>query len=223
MCIRNTLRNRHFFLFVKHLGYLSPEPQCGAYSVQTPSPWHEIPSPWANLDHMQALLVIQRCQRSCCLKEADLGATLNLIIGGWSCWTTLPEEYAPPGKHLDLLSPRYLPRRLTYYLSSDVYPRFSFSSLNTHLLFSSFPPGELDSRMLWACLAKVATTSVSEPNIYICLTFICFPILCFSSSRAADCRLNIGHAGVLLVERRGSYPLIDLRILKSKCPDSSKC
>lgn len=42
-----------------------------------------------------------------------------------------------------------------------------------------------------------------------------FPILCFSSSRAADCRLNIGHAGVLLVERRGSYPLIDLRILKS--------
>ncbi|XP_070843829.1 3',5'-cyclic-AMP phosphodiesterase 7B-like isoform X2 [Chaetodon trifascialis] len=31
----------------------------------------------------------------------------------------------------------------------------------------------------------------------------------------ADGRLNTGHAGVLLVERRGSYPLIDLRILKT--------
>lgn len=39
------------------------------------------------------------------------------------------------------------------------------------------------------------------------------PILCLY---AADGRLNTGHAGVLLVERRGSYPLIDLRILKSK-------
>ncbi|XP_034756718.1 cAMP-specific 3',5'-cyclic phosphodiesterase 7B-like isoform X2 [Etheostoma cragini] len=31
----------------------------------------------------------------------------------------------------------------------------------------------------------------------------------------ADGRLDTGHSGVLLVERRGSYPLIDLRILKS--------
>ncbi|XP_067338726.1 3',5'-cyclic-AMP phosphodiesterase 7B-like isoform X2 [Channa argus] len=31
----------------------------------------------------------------------------------------------------------------------------------------------------------------------------------------ADYRLSTGHAGVLLAERRGSYPLIDLRILKS--------
>uniref|UniRef100_A0A3P8PE24 Phosphodiesterase n=1 Tax=Astatotilapia calliptera TaxID=8154 RepID=A0A3P8PE24_ASTCA len=31
----------------------------------------------------------------------------------------------------------------------------------------------------------------------------------------ADGRLNTGHAGVLLAERRGSYPLIDLRILKT--------
>ncbi|XP_032399116.1 cAMP-specific 3',5'-cyclic phosphodiesterase 7B isoform X2 [Etheostoma spectabile] len=31
----------------------------------------------------------------------------------------------------------------------------------------------------------------------------------------ADGRLDTGHAGVLLVERRGSYPLIDLRILKT--------
>ncbi|XP_070705791.1 3',5'-cyclic-AMP phosphodiesterase 7B-like isoform X1 [Pempheris klunzingeri] len=31
----------------------------------------------------------------------------------------------------------------------------------------------------------------------------------------ADGRLNAGHAGVLLVERRGSYPLIDLRFLKT--------
>ncbi|TNM95013.1 hypothetical protein fugu_017772 [Takifugu bimaculatus] len=31
----------------------------------------------------------------------------------------------------------------------------------------------------------------------------------------ADCKLNTDHAGVLLVERRGSYPLIDLQILKS--------
>ncbi|XP_033999803.1 cAMP-specific 3',5'-cyclic phosphodiesterase 7B-like isoform X2 [Trematomus bernacchii] len=31
----------------------------------------------------------------------------------------------------------------------------------------------------------------------------------------ADGRVNTGHAGVLLVERRGSYPLIDLRILKT--------
>ncbi|KAM6992899.1 3',5'-cyclic-AMP phosphodiesterase 7B-like isoform 2-T2 [Tautogolabrus adspersus] len=31
----------------------------------------------------------------------------------------------------------------------------------------------------------------------------------------ADGTLNTGHAGVLLVERRGSYPLIDLRILKT--------
>ncbi|KAL6096010.1 pde7b [Pungitius sinensis] len=32
----------------------------------------------------------------------------------------------------------------------------------------------------------------------------------------ADGRLTSGHAGALLVERRGSYPLIDVRILKSK-------
>ncbi|KAK2856318.1 hypothetical protein Q5P01_005053 [Channa striata] len=31
----------------------------------------------------------------------------------------------------------------------------------------------------------------------------------------ADVRLSTGHAGVLLAERRGSYPLIDLRILKT--------
>ncbi|XP_020494541.3 3',5'-cyclic-AMP phosphodiesterase 7B isoform X1 [Labrus bergylta] len=31
----------------------------------------------------------------------------------------------------------------------------------------------------------------------------------------ADGKLNTGHAGVLLVERRGSYPLIDLRILRT--------
>ncbi|XP_049446208.1 cAMP-specific 3',5'-cyclic phosphodiesterase 7B-like isoform X1 [Epinephelus fuscoguttatus] len=36
-----------------------------------------------------------------------------------------------------------------------------------------------------------------------------------SAQLEADCRLNTGHAGVLLVERRGSYPLIDLRILKT--------
>ncbi|MEQ2274637.1 hypothetical protein XENORESO_003274, partial [Xenotaenia resolanae] len=30
----------------------------------------------------------------------------------------------------------------------------------------------------------------------------------------ADGRLNSGHAGVLLAERRGSYPPIDLQILK---------
>ncbi|KAG8011247.1 cAMP-specific 3' [Nibea albiflora] len=36
-----------------------------------------------------------------------------------------------------------------------------------------------------------------------------------SAHLEADGRLNTGHAGVLLVERRGSYPLIDLRILKS--------
>ncbi|XP_031726182.1 cAMP-specific 3',5'-cyclic phosphodiesterase 7B [Anarrhichthys ocellatus] len=35
-----------------------------------------------------------------------------------------------------------------------------------------------------------------------------------SAHLEADGRLNTGHAGVLLVERRGSYPLIDLRILK---------
>lgn len=38
--------------------------------------------------------------------------------------------------------------------------------------------------------------------------FFCLP--------AAECKLNTGHAGVLLVERRGSYPLIDLQILKSR-------
>ncbi|CAG09087.1 unnamed protein product, partial [Tetraodon nigroviridis] len=31
----------------------------------------------------------------------------------------------------------------------------------------------------------------------------------------AECKLSTGHAGVLLVERRGSYPLIDLQVLKS--------
>ncbi|TKS76452.1 cAMP-specific 3',5'-cyclic phosphodiesterase 7B [Collichthys lucidus] len=36
-----------------------------------------------------------------------------------------------------------------------------------------------------------------------------------SAHLEADGRLNTGHAGVLLVERRGSYPLIDLRILKT--------
>ncbi|XP_056283896.1 cAMP-specific 3',5'-cyclic phosphodiesterase 7B-like isoform X2 [Pseudoliparis swirei] len=36
-----------------------------------------------------------------------------------------------------------------------------------------------------------------------------------SAHLEADGRLNTGHAGVLLVERRGSYPLIDLRILRT--------
>ncbi|XP_033932155.1 3',5'-cyclic-AMP phosphodiesterase 7B-like isoform X1 [Pseudochaenichthys georgianus] len=36
-----------------------------------------------------------------------------------------------------------------------------------------------------------------------------------SAHLEADGRVNTGHAGVLLVERRGSYPLIDLRILKT--------
>ncbi|XP_037606038.1 cAMP-specific 3',5'-cyclic phosphodiesterase 7B-like isoform X1 [Sebastes umbrosus] len=36
-----------------------------------------------------------------------------------------------------------------------------------------------------------------------------------SAHQEADGRLNTGHAGVLLVERRGSYPLIDLRILRT--------
>ncbi|KAM9355580.1 3',5'-cyclic-AMP phosphodiesterase 7B-like isoform 1-T1 [Pholidichthys leucotaenia] len=36
-----------------------------------------------------------------------------------------------------------------------------------------------------------------------------------SAHLEADGRLTTGHAGVLLVERRGSYPLIDLRILKN--------
>ncbi|XP_047184569.1 cAMP-specific 3',5'-cyclic phosphodiesterase 7B-like isoform X1 [Scophthalmus maximus] len=36
-----------------------------------------------------------------------------------------------------------------------------------------------------------------------------------SAHLEADGRLSTGHAGVLLAERRGSYPLIDLRILKT--------
>uniref|UniRef100_A0A665V8D9 Phosphodiesterase n=1 Tax=Echeneis naucrates TaxID=173247 RepID=A0A665V8D9_ECHNA len=36
-----------------------------------------------------------------------------------------------------------------------------------------------------------------------------------STHLEADGRLNAGHAGVLLAERRGSYPLIDLHILKT--------
>ncbi|XP_072218068.1 3',5'-cyclic-AMP phosphodiesterase 7B-like isoform X2 [Leuresthes tenuis] len=36
-----------------------------------------------------------------------------------------------------------------------------------------------------------------------------------SAHLEADGRLNTGHAGVLLAERRGSYPLIDLRIVKT--------
>ncbi|CAL8313958.1 unnamed protein product [Lota lota] len=36
-----------------------------------------------------------------------------------------------------------------------------------------------------------------------------------SAQRAADGRLARGHAGVMLAERRGSYPLIDLRILNT--------
>ncbi len=106
-------------------------------------------------------------------------------------------------------------------LSSSYLP---CSSLNTHLL-SLLPPGKFDS---WVLCAKNGhnRTSVITPNIYIsssiCLFF--FSILSFFSPRlrAADGRLNTGHAGVLLVERRGSYPLIDLRILKSKSPDPLK-
>ncbi|KAK5903660.1 hypothetical protein CgunFtcFv8_007420 [Champsocephalus gunnari] len=36
-----------------------------------------------------------------------------------------------------------------------------------------------------------------------------------SAHLEADGRVNTGHAGVLQVERRGSYPLVDLRILKT--------
>lgn len=106
-------------------------------------------------------------------------------------------------------------------------PLSCFLSKHSSPLFL-LPPGELDSWMFGACLAKLVATSVSEPNIYICVAFIFIhpfffsPSSAFPVSCAADCRLNISHAGVLLVERRGSYPLIDLRILKSKCPDAFK-
>lgn len=48
------------------------------------------------------------------------------------------------------------------------------------------------------------------------------PSFFLSPLHLADGRLNTGHAGVLLAERRGSYPLIDLRILKSKSPHFKK-
>lgn len=48
------------------------------------------------------------------------------------------------------------------------------------------------------------------------------PSVFLSSLHLADGRLNTGQAGVLLAERRGSYPLIDLRILKSKSPHLKK-
>lgn len=46
-----------------------------------------------------------------------------------------------------------------------------------------------------------------------------FKIWLFSFFLIADGRLNAGHAGVLLAERRGSYPPIDLQILKSTIPN----
>lgn len=127
-----------------------------------------------------------------------------------------------------LSSPRWLldiqPSTLCL-LSSSYFP---CSSLNTHLL-SLLPPGKFDS---WVLCAKNGhtRTSVITPNIYISsstyLFFFFHPLLflpsVFLCLCAADGRLNTGHAGVLLVERRGSYPLIDLRILKSKSPDSFK-
>lgn len=104
---------------------------------------------------------------------------------------------------------------------------FSLSFLyfcpNTHL-FSLFPPGKfvLDVRSVPAKNSH-NISSVIKPNIYVLTSLLSFfSILPLSSLylllRAADCRLNLRHAGVLLVERRGSYPLIDLRILKSKSP-----
>lgn len=51
------------------------------------------------------------------------------------------------------------------------------------------------------------------------MTVSLFFLLIFNSLfclPAAECKLNTGHEGVLLVERRGSYPLSDLQILKSR-------
>uniref|UniRef100_A0A672FWA2 Secreted protein n=1 Tax=Salarias fasciatus TaxID=181472 RepID=A0A672FWA2_SALFA len=60
----------------------------------------------------------------------------------------------------------------------------------------------------------MSTEIMIKTNVFF--SFLCVSPLSLSLSRSpADGRLNTGHAGVLLAGRRGSYPLIDLRILKS--------
>lgn len=65
-----------------------------------------------------------------------------------------------------------------------------------------------------------ATHSISKCLYFLLHPSLFHPLLILPSlsllSHLADGRLNTGHAGVLLTERRGSYPLIDLHILKSK-------
>lgn len=175
---------------------------------------------------MHGLLVIQGCQRSSCFKEADLRAALNLILWGWSCWTSLRGSMQRWGRLCFVVLSLFL---LLLDLSFSHQP-FSCSPPLFPLLYSKHSPPLSPSSWkvwfmdVWSMSAKNShnTTSVIKPNIYIYSSFIPLfsPILSISSFFlclcAADCRLNIGHAGVLLVERRGSYPLIDLRILKSK-------
>lgn len=136
-----------------------------------------------------------------------------------------------PVERFASLSSRYLSSLLSFS-----HQPFSCSPPLFPLLCSKHSPPLCPSSWkvwfmdVWSMSAKNShntisnITSVIKPNIYIYSSFIPLspppPILSFSSFFlclcAADCRLNIGHAGVLLVERRGSYPLIDLRILKSK-------
>lgn len=145
--------------------------------------------------------------------------TLNWILWSWSCWTSLrgkctalggaPNAVPPP-------PPIILPLDLSLCHPYLFSLSFLYFCPNTHL-FSLFPPGKfvLDVRSMPAKNSH-NTSSIIKPNIYVVTSLTPLPF--YLLLPAADCRLNLRHAGVLLVERRGSYPLIDLRILKSKTP-----
>lgn len=74
-------------------------------------------------------------------------------------------------------------------------------------------PGEIYSEVLGEQFRQ-NVRSIIKYSIFI--YSYPFPSCLFLFHLPAECKLNTVRAGVLLVERRGSYPLIDLQILKSR-------
>lgn len=183
---------------------------------QTPPQYHEIHSPRANLDPTHGFLVIQRCQRSSCFRGTDFRSDPKSDFMRLIMLNMTAGKCAAPGNTL-----RRCPQLHLLFFSLLIVQhsnRFLAFLLFVRLKSKHSPPS---CWKVWFMGTENDhnTASVLKPNIYICspsfLSILSSPRLRLSLC-AADCRLNTGHAAVLLVERRGSYPLIDLRSLKSK-------
>lgn len=148
---------------------------------------HKIHSPQADSDRMRDLPVIHRYQRPSCFVDADLRMIPKSKLCGWLSWTSALENKL-------FCCPLMTPHCCSapWLTLSLLSPSYDFM-IHTFLLAST-----------WYWQTLVCVRNMSEKHQIFCV------------SCAAPGRLSTGHTGVLLAVRRGSYPPIHLRILKSK-------